>query len=654
MTTTDTPVEPARQRQPVVERDTEQNSPETKPEAKSGFVSDFATRIGLTAGSPPDTLKLLSDLTRNANLTGVPDAFGGFFLASNGTDLSGLLTPRARQNQSERAALPTELASLRLAATADRAAVPVERAAHPGTDSLPTGVSRIERTRIHGTGSPVDTQVEIRYGMDGKPNFVRDHLGEWKSEDGGKTWKTGEPNLRFRRGEVAIDKDGHYSINNEDYGVKSTYSPDGKVTRTIINQAGEQFSVTRDKKGIPTGFSDSSGEWTGDGKNWTNTKTGEKKTGTVSLAEHGEFRFKPNKGDATVAQTPQLERINKMQDELTRQYGIKFAKPGERVKNEGRSQQQGNDEPIIAGAPTEAELNTLKKVLKNTDHENYSGMKMWFIRADENTLDMYGAYTSEKGDKPATPHECNGCHNPQAITDAKNGNMFVLPLARQEMNGAQGLEATLYHELGHHEQKFKGMLGDMVGPRGTPESRQQAAEMGWKWSERLKKPVLEDKNGGLWSFDLKNGEFRWAGGKQPADNKRRLDPEEMRDRAKVPSVNAYFFNPSEQHAESLAAFRMGVTGKERDGGDRRTLAIDSPDMYQSIKRYDQARIDKKYGPGPNGESKMIRGLDGKIIENTPANQRQVEQAEYQWKLENLSEPRIPKKRDPEQKDRGRR
>lgn len=653
MSIADTPVEPARKRHTVSDQNndtpTADVKPEVKPETTSNGGTDFASRVGLTAGSPQDTLRFLGDLTRNANLGGIPEQFGRFDIAFNGTDLSGLLNPRTRQFQGERAGTLTDLAAARgdrPVATVDRSTRPAERTV-PGTEQLPPGVSKIERTRIYGTGSPVDTQVEIRYGMDGKPNFVRDHLGEWKSQDGGRTWKTEEPNLRFRRGQVGIDSNGNYSISNEDYGVRSTYSPDGKVTRAITNQSGEQFSVTRDKKGIPTGFSDSSGEWTGDGKNWTNTKTGEKKSGTVALAEHGEFRFKPDKGDAVVAQSPQLERINKMQEELTRQYGIKFAKPGEKVKNEGRVPGEPQEDPIYAGVPSEAELNVLKDVLKNTSHENYSGMKMWFIRADENKADLYGAYKGEEGDKPATPHECNGCHNPKAITDAKNGNMYVLPLARQEMNGAQGLEATLYHELGHHEQKMNKMLGEMVGPEGTRESRKLAADMGWQWSARLKTPVLQDKTGGLWRFDQEKGEFRWAGGKQPTDGKRRLDPEQMRDRAKVPSMNAYFFNPIEQHAESLAGFRMGITGQERNGGDRRTLTIDSPKMYDVIKKYDQAQIDKKYPPGPDGQPKMIRGLDGKIIENNEANRRNIERTEYQWKLEHLSEPHLPKKRDPD-------
>ena len=158
MSTTDSPVaEPARQRPPAIEPDQQPDRTETRldtaSEPKKDAGTDFGSRLGLTAGTPQETLRFLGDITRNANSAGLPEAFGRFDLAFNGSDLTGLLNGRSRQEQRERADDPT----------------------------------RTERTRIFGTGSRRDTQVEIRYGADNKPNFVRDHLGEWKSEDGGRT-----------------------------------------------------------------------------------------------------------------------------------------------------------------------------------------------------------------------------------------------------------------------------------------------------------------------------------------------------------------------------------------------------------------------------------------------------------------------------------
>ncbi len=97
------------------------------------------------------------------------------------------------------------------------------------------------------------------------------------------------------------------------------------------------------------------------------------------------------------------------------------------------------------------------------------------------------------------------------------------------------------------------------------------------------------------------------------------------------------------HAEALAGFRVGETGQEKPG-DRRTLAIDSPKLYEVMKRYDQEQINKLHKPGPNGEPTHIRGLDGKIIENSAENRRAIAEREYRWKLEHLSEPKLPKRR----------
>lgn len=635
MSAPDAPVEPvARPRQPVVDLEAVSTSPEVKTESPVGGT-DFGSRLGLTAGSPQETLQFFGDLTRNANLTGMPEVFGRFDVAFNSTDLTGMLNPRNRQNQyrdqtTDRRAMP-----------GDTIAAPTDFSAARRPEELPPGVSKIERTRVTGTGSNKDTQVEIRYGMDGKPSFVRDHLGEWKSEGGGKTWKTGEPNLRVRRGEVSIDANGNYSYSNDDYGVKSTFSPDGNVTRTITNAAGEQFSVTRDKQGKPVGFADKDGEWTGDGKNWKNSKTGETKNGTVALTEFGQFRFKPEKGDAVVAQTPQLERSYKLQEELTRQFGVKFAKPGEQLRNDDREPGRPKEATLYAGVPTEAELKVLKDTLTNTNHENYKNMKLWFIRPDESDRSEYATYDGP--DLQRQEHHGCACHSKAAQKDIDNGELVLLPRARQELSGSNGLEGTLYHELGHHEQRRNLGWEHLVGPKATPEGRKLGAEMGWQWSERHQAPVMQDKTGGLWRFDEDKEHWRWAGGRQPADGKHRLGNEQMRERAKIPGISSYNDSPFEMHAEAIAGFRVGETGKEKPG-DRRTLAIDSPKLYETIKKYDQERINKLHPPGPGGEPSHIRGLDGKIIENSAENRRVIAEREYRWKLEHLSEPKLPKRR----------
>ncbi len=518
----------------------------------------------------------------------------------------------------------------------------------PKETPLPETV-RTEKTRIQATGSRVDTGVEIRYGENGKPHFVRDQHGEWTSKDGGQTWKNGEPKFGIRRGEVSIDGKGNYSFENTDYGLKSTHSPDGTSTRSITTAGGDTFSVTRDKKGVPTGFSDKSGSWTStDGRNWTNSETKEAKAGKVSLSEYGEFRFKPDgKGDATVAQSPQMDRINQMKDQLTQKIGVTFAKPGEVDTTDleadggrgpggpGGFEGPRSADPVQrAGMPTEAELKTLGGMLEKTSHENYKDMKVWFMqRGDYNQGEM-AVYKFNQGGPDGHQHSGGCCGSGRGVERKANGDLVVNAPARQETSGHDTFERTGLHELVHHEQKTSlgKMKGEMVGPGSTPESRKIANEMGWEWSTKSHQPVFRDKDGGKWArVERPDGPPYWKhdSGTKPKDGKPKIDDFEMRERADVKPITAYYTTPHESHAEALAQFRVGENDQFRGG--RKGLMQDSPKLYDIAKKYDQGVIDKKFGTNSNGESKMIRSIDGNLVENTPEARRAVEERERAWR-----------------------
>lgn len=484
-----------------------------------------------------------------------------------------------------------------------------------------------QRTRIRGTGARRDTEVSIRYDAEGRATELRDHLGEWTSTDGGKTWKTGEPNFRVRRGETSIDEKGNYIIKDTDYGVKSTFSPDGTSTRTIETASGERYSVQKNAQGVPLSFTDPKGIWTGDGTNWTNQETGETRKGRVSISEHGQFSFRSIErgGENTVRQTSQLDRIQTFKAELERDFNVKFAKPGEKVPdNEGR--------PAFNGMPTEGELQVLKDVLEKTKHENYAGTKLWFVRPHENGDEAYGHYSNDN-DNGDGRHSCGGaCKHGKGKIATAGGDMVILPRARQNLHGTEGLEGTLLHEFGHHEQGERfGHQTEWGGRRSTQQARQMAQELGWVYSPRLGENLLKDKNGGLWRYNEKKDDWRWAGGTRPADNQRRLESKEMRERALVrPSTN-YFPYPYEHHAEALAMFRVAAPDEGgTTSGDRRTLAQDTPDLYKKIREFDQRSIDRSMGTNEQGESKYIRDLNGRLIENTAENRRRIHDAERSW------------------------
>lgn len=595
-----------------------QNPVEEKPEVAEAKPSSNERGLGLTSGSLQDTLDLVRERTRAALEAFMPEPFGSFMLRTENGDIHQMSAARRPGMRSPAGGDPR----LDTEETVGRGF----REPRPDPET-----ARVERTRIWGTGSGRDTGVEIRYGKDDKPFFVRDHLGEWHSSDGGKTWQTDGPNFRTRRGEVSIDSSGNYTVNNADYGVKQINAPDGSVTRTITNSSGDTFSVTRDKKGVPTAFSDKSGEWVNDGSNWTNKTTGEKKSGTVALTEYGEFRFKPNKGDATVAQTPQYEQIQRLQRDITEKYGVQFAKPGEKKDlNPPGTPRSEAEPPAIAGVPTVAELETLGNVLRNTPHENYKDMKMWFIRPDENQTDTLGAYTNDR----MGGHQGCACHGKGL--KRTDGDMMVFPMARQETKGVEGLEGTLYHELGHHEQ-FRRFTTSMAGETpANPDAKKLMEDMGWQYSPRHKEWLLKDDSKGLWKFGQPKGPgeepmWRWVGGEKPPDNQKRLYSDEMRERALVKPITSYFDNPGENHAEALAMFRIGVNDKPQGG--RQFLATESPKLYEVTKNYDQKIINDKFGKNSDGSPRMVRDLDGRVVENTEAVRARIQRQEEQWRWE---------------------
>lgn len=557
----------------------------------------------------------------------------------------------------------------------------------PGAKELPK-TTDTKGTKIKSTGNASETNVKIEYGQDGKPHKVKDQHGHWQSTDGGKTWDQGPPDFGTRKGDVSIDEKGNYNYENQNYGIKMKHAPDGTSKRSMTASDGTEYSVTRDQKGMPTEFRDKGGEWSSkDGKNWENKETKEKKSGSPSVSEYGKFEFKPDskeinsdkgnpkeKGDSTVAKSAQLERIHQMKEALTKRFGVKFAQPGERDPMAGLdegAQAEGNGSGKMPmppmkdiannknmppeganerkpGEPTEAELKTLGGILEKTRHENYKDMKIWFMQRGGTEAGRMAEYAPRlPGDPPGSgpapgpgqeghKHVGNCCGRAgEKGVEKRNGHLIVNPMARQMEGTNESFERTGLHELAHHEQpsKFGKMGQHMLGKDSTPESRKMAEDMGWKWSEKDKAMAMEDKDGKLWV--RKEGQRGPGGGREddywtPEGGKgKRISDSQMRDRAKVRPSSNYFDNPHETHAEALALYRIG----ERDQfkGGRRYLAQDSPQLYDATKKYDQKVLDGSFGKHPNGESKMIRSIDGTIVENTPEARRAVEERERLWR-----------------------
>ena len=281
--------------------------------------------------------------------------------------------------------------------------------------------------------------------------------------------------------------------------------------------------------------------------------------------------------------------------------------------------------------PSEPELKVLKESLAKTSHEDYRGMKIWFISPHNNKeVDTLGTYEND-GDRANKPHSCSGgCGHKPGKTPG--GDLVLLPKSRQSLGGMSGLDGTILHELAHHEQGERyGHQDEWGGRKSGLASRDIADQHGWTFSKRHGEHLLKGKDGGLWRFQESRDQWRWTGGKPPADGKRRLDSEDMKERALVPPISDYFPNPQEHQAEALTAFRSGV-GEQPDDIDRKELALKSPQLYKITRDFDQNSIDLKFGRNSDGQPNFIRDLTGHLVPNTEESRSRVNIAERIWGL----------------------
>ncbi len=503
-----------------------------------------------------------------------------------------------------------------------------------------------QRTRVSGVGAGGPTEVRIDAGPDGTPRFVRDHLGEWtRTED--DTWTTGEPNYRVRRGRVEIDASGAYSFDNTDYGVRTTMYPDG-TTRREMNLGQVTYSVTQNAAGETTEFSDERGNWSRQGNRWFNESSNTTREGRVRLTTFGRFSFAGD--EPNTQQSEQLERIDTLRRTLETRYGIRIAREGEPRSDYGRIN--------VAGTPTEQELLTLESTLERTNHVNYNGMTVWFIRPDEmRPGDAQSHMAHYIREESGGPHRCISCHS--GVRSADNGDLVLMPSARQTTEGFEGLEGTILHELAHHEQGQT--FGHSNRPWGTGNQRTQAIEetirmIGWMPSTRTSiitengrtirsrgEGLLVDNAGGYWSYRTRGEQEYWqrvvggrvnergqlVGGRLSRERQDRLTNEQMSLRASVTPVTInYFPTADETDANGRAMFRID---SERQGRNRRTLLETAPALYRVVRELDQQSINRRHGVDPEtGEPVFIRAVNGNLVINSERHWRERMQEEYRW------------------------
>lgn len=92
--------------------------------------------------------------------------------------------------------------------------------------------------------------------------------------------------------------------------------------------------------------------------------------------------------------------------------------------------------------------------------------------------------------------------------------------------------------------------------------------------------------------------------------------EEVMDRANVRPNTYYFGNALEMHAEGLTGFRYS-----RDS--RLKLLKESPQLYDTVKKYDQEELGRVYGNDSAGKANMVRMPNGEIVTRSNMAERAI-------------------------------
>jgi len=294
------------------------------------------------------------------------------------------------------------------------------------------------------------------------------------------------------------------------------------------------------------------------------------------------------------------EMVKAQESRLTAMYGVTFSTDTETAGYVLDANLQPTSEIAHCRAPRLDELIGIEAGLSHSAPSQYSAsgkaLEFVFIRAGQHHISGRPIGANYEYGEP-----------PKVFMDPTTDTNVPTELDKVGDWG-RSTEYQVVHELTHGAQERIGFK-----TKSTPahESIEEmfAHEAGWVRGKD-KQFYLKGKNGDLYKCDLLDS-TKWTRYRlDKNDNAVKIGPAtsaQVRADALITPPTDYMQNPKEEMSECLTAYRLG--------GHYRDAIKPFQNLYDMIRRIDQADINKGYPPDSKGNFQYLRAENGSLVKN---------------------------------------
>ena len=310
--------------------------------------------------------------------------------------------------------------------------------------------------------------------------------------------------------------------------------------------------------------------------------------------------FSSKSNDLAGAEKKLQEMVKAQESRLTGMYGVTFSTDSETAGFVLDANLQPTSEIAHCRAPRLDELVGIEAGLSHSAPSQYSAsgkaLEFVFIRAGQHHISGRPIGANYEYGEP-----------PKVYMDPTTDTNVPTELDKVGDWG-RSTEYQVVHELTHGAQERIGFK-TKASPAHESIEEMFAHEAGWVRGKD-KQFYLQGRNGDLYKCDLLDS-TKWT--------KYRLDKNEnaikigtatsaqVRADAMITPPTDYMQNPKEEMSECLTAYRLG--GRYRD------TIKPFKNLYDMIRRIDQADINKGYPPDSKGNFQYLRAENGSLVKN---------------------------------------